>query len=289
MDMPIKHRNKGKTCTQDGCGKSAQNKGMCELHARRMRNGKGMDAPAKQKAKGCKCTYKRCGRPVIAKGLCVAHYQRMRKGKDMDAPIQQKQKGRICKQAGCNREALAKGWCGLHYERSQNGVPMDAPLRSWTRNTGKCDWPGCDRWQERRHLCTVHYDRQRQGRDMDAPLESPRTYETGLTRKVLDDGYVAVRCPGHFGNPKTHSADWYDEHRYEMECHLGRPLNSPENVHHINGIRDDNRIENLELWTSSQPAGQRVIDLLIWADDIIAQYEPELDKLSGSQLLLDMW
>lgn len=72
------------------------------------------------------------------------------------------------------------------------------------------------------------------------------------------DGYVRILKKDH---PRADAKGYVPEHHLVMERVLGRHLYPGENVHHKNGIRDDNRPDNLELWIKQQPAGQRFEDV----------------------------
>jgi HNH endonuclease len=78
-------------------------------------------------------------------------------------------------------------------------------------------------------------------------------------------------------HPRTGNGSYVFEHVLVMEEMLGRYLLPGENVHHRNGVRDDNRPENLELWATPQPTGIRASDALAWAREIIARYGGKID------------
>lgn len=103
--------------------------------------------------------------------------------------------------------------------------------------------------------------------------------EQKMTRRIARNGYVRMIVPGKNGKP---SRDVF-EHRYNMEQHLTRELRPEETVHHINGIRSDNRIENLALFNSRHGPGQRVVDKVQFAIEILIMY-PEFCAATGYEL-----
>jgi hypothetical protein len=79
-------------------------------------------------------------------------------------------------------------------------------------------------------------------------------------RRETNSGYAKVKVGK--GHPGADAKGWMFEHRYVMAQKLGRALEPHERIHHRNGVRNDNRESNLELWTVGQkdPAGQRQLD-----------------------------
>jgi hypothetical protein len=114
--------------------------------------------------------------------------------------------------------------------------------------------------------------RLKRGIPLDLPIKNLAPKGSGYTAK---SGYRFVHVKGHSNANKQGSLA---EHVFVMSEHLKRPIGRYESVHHKNGIRDDNRIENLELWSKSQPSGQRLSDKISWALDFLSQYGYECTK-----------
>lgn len=205
--------------------------------------------------------------------MCGPHYGRFLKhGDPLAGGRYYEPRPGCCTIEGCDREVVARGWCGKHYARwSAHGDPtiLKTPpkkvyppcsVKSCENTAG----PGLRGW------CESHYKRQRTYGDP----EYVKPYQPGPWR-TLFSGYVARSDPRH---PNANGAGAVLQHAHVMSEHLGRPLRKGEAVHHKNGIRHDNRLENLELWKSAHPPGQRVTELLAWAHALIEEYadDPQL-------------
>jgi hypothetical protein len=220
------------------------------------------------------CAIDDCDRDAISREWCSTHYKRwLRHG---DPNLGAKPRKRKCTVADCPNFAEAKGLCHGHYLRLLRTGKWPMDLLSLRLRT-LCSVPNCDRLAHANGICPTHYRRLADRGNLRA--DEPINTVAGLG--FLNHGYRVVpirRELRHLTNGKTPA----EEHRFLMAMHLGRPLFPDEVVHHRNGVRTDNRIENLELWSTAHPSGQRTQDKVAFAVDILRRYRPDLLSASAS-------
>lgn len=242
------------TCSVDGCETEARCRGWCEKHYNRWLHHRNLADPEPPPIRIC--SMDECDRRVVARGWCSKHYLRWVKYQDPTyvAPLGRPPKTpalpnryplrdvicRKCEKVFRTRHGRVCGHCG--YLAQKKTCACGNSISPTATACNKCS----------------------KGRG-----EKNANWKGGRFESY---GYVRVRTPGH---PLAKAGSGYvAEHTLVMEAALGRYLFPGENVHHRNGVRNDNRISNLELWLTGQPAGQRAVDLLDWAREIIATYEP---------------
>lgn len=224
------------------------------------------------------CSVPACGGRHYARGWCQKHYKRWRRHGD---PLvgEGAVRPRVCSVAGCDRPVDGRGFCHGHLQRvlRTGDVQADLPFRR-PRQPEECvvEGPacveeGCDHPAVARERCANCYKAGLKAGTV--TLDPDVRVVTGTGH--LSHGYWKVRVP-----PED---EWLFpdsrhvlEHRLVMARALGRPLEPDESVHHRNGRRTDNRIDNLELWTRWQASGQRVEDKVAWAESVLARYAPHL-------------
>jgi len=132
-----------------------------------------------------------------------------------------------------------------------------------------CTVDDCQKKHTAKGMCQMHYRRNKLYNDPKLRPGRPRRN----TASINNNGYELLYQPE---NPNANVNGLVLVHRKVMSEVLGRPLLRTEQVHHKNGNRSDNRIENLEIWTTHQPQGQRIEDKIEYAIEILKQYAPHL-------------
>lgn len=280
---PIRERSeRPATCSVEGCGGKHYARGYCKRHLSRV-DRHGTPEPTRRYDPGSTCLVDGCDEAAKSLGYCLTHYSRVRRHGDAGTAESQAHRGKyygqVCAVVGCGKPVKAQGYCQTHYMRVlRHGEPGTVESQASQRHrsqyegqTCKAESDGvrCDRPARTQGWCQMHYQRWKRSGD---PLG-----KWGITPRQ-SQGYETT--DGYRMSPERRNGRPILEHRLVMERIIGRPLRRFEEPHHKNGIRTDNRPENLELWVEwRQPNGQRLSDLI---DFVVKNYPGEVRAALGS-------
>lgn len=171
----------------------------------------------------------------------------------------------FCTVDGCGRPRHTRLHCRTHHRWSREGRAFDKPPQV-KKHEGACASEGCEKDAKLLGFCANHYRVFKRNGHANTRVSK--------LQAITKAGYRTLYAT----HPDNHLGYREYEHRVVMSKIIGRPLRKDENVHHKNGDRLDNRPENLELWSSWQPYGQRVEDKVAWAKELLGLYEPDALK-----------
>lgn len=158
-------------------------------------------------------------------------------------------------------------YCGTHFETKDKRIYCNDVCREkYAQYAKKNKNPEKYRaYLDRQNKKRRDNVRRKRGLSIDTPSLTPQNGK----RWKMKQGYKQLLLKDH---PNTAKNGYVMEHIVIMADYLGRPLQKGETVHHKNGIRNDNRLENLELWSHSHPYGQRVEDKVEWCKHFLNLY-----------------
>ena len=214
----------------------------------------------------------------------------------------------VCKHCGCDfkrksRQQYCSHACALRhtYDSGTRTKKKPDPQKRVTRNCIECGNPFATFVSHgKTKICSAECRKHRWEREhpLVACKNCGMTFRAGLNKKgeskkrgprAAAHQFCSPKCLGAYRTklkPVTLHPSGYvfvmvdgqrvRQHRAVMERIMGRPLTDEENVHHKNGNKGDNRPVNLELWSVSQPSGQRVSDKVAWAVEFLKQYPDQL-------------